>query len=381
MPWLQTDRMNERIQFVLTHKMGLYTKTELCERFGVSRKTGDKWLKRHADEGLQGLEDRSHAPRRCPHKISTEVARALIELRRRKPGWGPKTLLARLEIERPDLTLPAPSTVGDLLKREELVRPRRRRARPAVSTGGPVRTRHPNETWSADYKGQFRTRDGRHCYPLTIQDAHTRFLLRCEAHLSVRTEEARPCFEAAFHEYGLPESIRTDNGPPFAASTPLRLTRLNVWWIKLGITPDRSRLGCPQDNGRHERMHRDMNPLCFPPAEGQDDQQLRFDAFREERNHIRPHHALEMKTPASLYVPSPRPMPPSIPAPEYPLQYETRSVRTVGTFRFRGREIFLSEVLAGDTIALEQVDDGVWSIFFHHVLLARYDERTGVWYP
>lgn len=381
MPWLQTNPMDERMRFIVSLNEGLYSMTELCERFGISRQAGYKWRDRYDAEGVQGLADRSHTPKRCPHKISAKVADAVIKLRQKKPRWGPKTLLARLASERPDLQLPAPSTVGDLLAREGLVKPRRRRVKMAASTGGTLHTSRPNEYWSADYKGQFRTRDGKYCYPLTILDSHTRFLLTCDALLSTRTDEAKPCFERTFREYGLPEAIRTDNGTPFAASTPLRLSRLNAWWIKLGITPQRSRPGCPQDNGRHERMHLDMNPECFPPGEHQRAQQLKFDGFREEFDHVRPHHALGMKTPADIYVPSERPMPEQIPGPEYAAHCEVRSVRRTGTIRFRGREIFISEVLAGEAVALEEVADGVWSVFFYHVLLARFSERDGKLHP
>lgn len=377
MPWLDRNPMEERMQFIVALKEGLYSMTELCERYGISRQAGYERLRRYEAEGIEGLKDRSHAPMHCPHKISTEVAEALIQLRRRKPDWGPRTLLARLAIDRPELQLPAASTAGDLLSREGLVKPRRKRARPAASTGGAVRTSRPNEIWSADYKGQFRTLDGKLCYPLTIQDSHTRFVLAIDALGSTSTREAKPSFERVFRAHGLPEVIWTDNGTPFAVPTPLRLTQLNTWWIKLGITPQRSRPGCPQDNGRHERMHLKLNPTRFPPGADQQAQQLKFDVILDELDYERPHHALDMKTPAELYTPSERPMPERIPAPEYAVHCEVRRVRKVGTIRFRGREIFLSEVLVNEAIALEEVADGVWSVFFYHVLLGRFHERDG----
>jgi transposase InsO family protein len=311
------------------------------------------------------------------------VAKAVLELRRKHPRWGPVTLIARLARVRPELELPAPSTVGDLLVREKLVEPRQRRPAkpPGPRVGSAVRAEKPNQTWSADFKGHFRTLDGKYCYPLTIQDAHTRFLLGCDALLSTKTDEARPCFERIFCEYGLPQVMHTDNGPPFASPTPLRLTRLNVWWIKLGITPERSRPGCPQDNPRQERMHRDLSPARFPPAEHREEQQLRYDDVREEIDFVRPHHALSLKTPAELYVPSERPMPERIPEPEYPAHFEVRRVRSTGTFRLHGRDFFISEVLPKEALGLEEIADGIWSIFFHHVLLARFDERDGRLYP
>lgn len=381
MPRLQTKKMDERIRFIGAYYERLYTMTELCERFGITRQDGYKWVKRYEAEGVEGLADRSHAPHRCPHKIEPDVARALVELRRRHPRWGPITLRARLAKLRPDLHLPAASTVGDLLTREGLIQPRRRRAKPGVSRGGTLETGRANDVWTADYKGQFRTLDGKYCYPLTIQDAHTRFLLACEALLSTQTGEAWPIFERTFREHGLPEAIRTDNGPPFATSTPLRLTRLSAWWIKLGIRLDRSRPGCPQDNGRHERMHRELTPTRFPPAGDQGAQQLKFDAVREELDYIRPHHAIDLKTPAELYVPSERPMPERVPKPEYAAHFEVRRVRPTGTIRFRGCEPFVSEVLCGEQLGLLEVADGVWSVFFYNTLLARFTEKSGKLHP
>lgn len=382
MPWLETNPMDERVRFIVELDEGLYSVAELSERFGVSRQCGDKWRRRYLAEGFTGLAARSHAPHHSPHRIGAVVAKALLELRSKHPGWGPVTLLARLARLKPELQLPAPSTVGDLLVREGLVKPRRRRAKPATGGGGrAVQAERPNQTWTADYKGQFRTLDGKYCYPLTIQDAHTRFLLACDAKLSTKTDEARPCFERIFREHGLPEVMHTDNGPPFASPTPLRLTRLNVWWIKLGITPERNRLGSPQDNPRHERMHRDLSASRFPPAKNQAAQQLKFDVVREEIDYVRPHHALGLMTPADLYVPSERPMPERIREPEYPAHYEVRRVRSRGTFRLHGRDTFISEVLPNETIALEEVADGIWSVFFYHVLLARFNERRGTLHP
>jgi putative transposase len=382
MPWLETNPMDERVRFIVELDEGLYSVAELSERFGVTRQCGDKWRRRYLAEGFPGMADKSRAPHHCPHRIGAEVSRALVELRIKYPRWGPVTLIAHLAELRPELQLPAPSTAGDLLVREGLVKPRRRRAKPVPGgVGSAVRTERPNQTWTADYKGQFRTLDGKYCYPLTIQDAHTRFLLACDALLSTRTEEALPCFERMFREHGLPEVIHTDNGPPFASPTPLRLTRLNAWWIKLGITPQRSRPGCPQDNPRHERMHRDLSPTRFPPAKNQAAQQLKFDAVREELDYVRPHHALGLVTPAKLYVSSERSMPERIPEPEYPAHFEKRRVRSRGTFRLHGRDFFISEVLPKETIALEEVADGIWSVFFYHVLLARFDERDGTLHP
>lgn len=381
MPWLETHPMEERVRFIVALVEGLYSITELCERFGVTRQCAYKWRQRYEAEGFGGLADRSHAPHHCPHRMEAAVAEPLLELRRRHPGWGPVTLLARLSKLRPELKLPAPSTVGDLLRREGLIQPRRRRAPPASGAGRAVQAEAPNQTWTADFKGQFRTLDGAYCYPLTIQDGYSRHLMCCDALLSTRGDEAKPCFERVFREFGLPQVIHTDNGPPFASPTPLRLSGLNVWWIKLGITPQRSRPGCPQDNPRHERMHRELTPTRFPPAADQRGQQRKFDLLRYEFDYVRPHHALEMKTPGELYVPSEHRMPERIPQPEYAAHWEVRSVRRQGTIRFRGFEIYVSEVLRRERIALEEVADGVWSVFFYHVLLGRFSERDGRLHP
>jgi transposase InsO family protein len=236
----------------------------------------------------------------------------------------------------------------------------------------------PNDLWTADFKGQFRTRDGRYCYPLTIADEHSRYLLACDGLLSTAQVGARGVFERAFAEYGLPSAIRTDNGSPFAAAHALHgLSALSVWWIQLGIRPYRIEPGKPQQNGRHERMHRTLKDhTTRPPAANCRRQQIRFDAFRREFNEIRPHQALGQKTPAEVHHPSPRPYPSRIPEPSYPAHLEKRKVSCIGIIKFKKRRLFLSETLRSQTVALEEIDDGIWSIYFYDVLLGRLDERS-----
>ena len=338
MPWLETSPMTERGRFVDDAHRGLFSMTELCTRYDISRKTGYKWLDRYDAQGREGLRDGSHAPQTCPHKISEEVARALCEGRRAHPTWGPRKLLRWLGRHQPALRLPAISTAGDLLAREGLVKKRVRRRRyrhPGLVAPVP---QHPNDQWTSDFKGHFRTGDGRYCYPLTVADLHSRLLLGCDALLSTQGREAYPCFEALFREYGLPAAIRTDNGVPFASTGLHGLSRLNVWWMRLGIQHHRIRPASPQENGAHERMHRTLKrEATRPAAANRHRQQLAFDRFRQEYNEDRPHEALGDSTPASVYRPSPRPFPDRLPAIEYPGHFQVRFVSTAGTFRVRNR--------------------------------------------
>ncbi len=379
MPWLETSPMTERRRFVDDAHRGLFSMTDLCARYGISRKTGYKWLDRYDAQGRDGLQDRSHAPQACPHQIAQEVARAICDGRRTHPSWGPRKLLRWLGRHQPGLALPAISTAGDLLAREGLVKRRGRRPRhrhPGVVA--PV-TQQPNDLWTSDFKGHFRTGDGRYCYPLTVADLHSRLLLGCDALLSTRGREARPCFEALFRAQGLPAAIRTDNGVPFASTGLHGLSALNVWWMRLGIQHQRIRPASPQENGAHERMHRTLKrEATRPAAANRHRQQLAFDRFRQEYNEQRPHEALGDRTPASIYRPSPRPFPDRLPALEYPGHFQVRFVSNAGTFRFRNRLLFIANALKQHAIGLDEIDDGVWSIYFGQVLLARLDERDFV---
>jgi putative transposase len=377
MPWTQTDRVNERLRFVAKAQEGLYGMAELCERFGVSRQTGYTTLARYGEQGIDGLKDRSHAPRDCPHRITGEVREMLLDARRMHPRWGPRTLLVWLQKRQPGLVLPAASTVGDLYRRELLVEPRRQRRNWSHPGRTLVGVRGPNDLWTMDFKGEFRTGDGKLCYPLTIADAYTRFLLAVDALSSTAHAGARAVVERVFREYGLPWVIRTDNGVPFASQAIAGLSRLNVWWTQLGILHDRIEPGHPEQNGSHERMHKTLKrETVWPPAAAMPQQQERFDVFRGEFDFERPHQALAMETPGSLYERSPRELPEHLPEPEYPGHCVVRQVRANGILHFRNRDLFLSEVLIGHRVALEEIGDGVWSIYFYHLLLARLDERT-----
>lgn len=377
MPWYQTEPMKERIRFVLDHEKDLYSMTELCERFSISRKTGYKWLSRYHSDGLLGLVDRSRAPHSCPHRTPIEIEDSIVasfEASRWKRG--PRKLRRLLQEEHPEVYWPPISTTGDILKRHGLVASRKRRVNRSHRGAGTLTTTAPNEVWSADYKGHVKI-NRRDCHPLTILDSESRLLLGCQALTSTSFAEARPVFEDVFGQYGLPDAIRTDNGTPFAIDSTLGLTRMAVWFLKLGISHQRIRPGKPQDNGRHERMHRTLKEdTMIPPADTVEEQQQRFDEFRDDYNNVRPHEALDDDVPTSRYRPSDRPMPEQIEEPTYPRHFEVRKVNSCGTIRFKNKPVFLSHALAGEYVGLEEVDFEIWDIVFYETQLARYSEKT-----
>ena len=380
MPWKETEPMTERMRFMMEWESGLFDWSELCVLYGVSRKTGYKWLRRWESGGADGLRDRSRAPRGCPHRTSREVEERIVGLRGRRPNWGPVTPRLRLRREEPEVSWPAASTIGGILKRRGLSQPRRRRRKPEALFGNPERlqTQGPHEVLTADFKGQFRTGDGRYCYPLTIQDHYSRYALCCEALGSTGGGGVRKRFEGVFREYGLPEAILTDNGAPFAGVGLRRLSRLSVWWIRLGVRPLLIRRGHPEENGRHERYHLTLKEeTARPPAADRRSQQRVFDRFRRDYNEERPHQALEgAKTPAEVYRPSERSYPRRLPPLEYPGHYEVRRVNLNGYVKLHGRRMFLSQVLGHETVGLEEVQDGVWSIYLGEYLLGRWDRRN-----
>lgn len=377
MPWDETTRMSQRFRFISDLESGGYTMTELCERYGISRKTGYKWAERFVKAGPGGLEDRSHTAKSFPHQVSSEKAGQIVELRRRFPFWGPRKLRAWLERHHPESSWPAASTIGDLLKREGLVESRRCRRRPLPPRPPRVEAEKPNAVWSIDFKGEFRLGDSCLCYPLTVTDGFSRYLLGCQGLESPTGEGSRRVLESLFREYGLPGAILTDNGSPFASSHALaRLSRLSVWWIKLGIRPVLIQPGHPEQNGRHERMHRTLKAeTTRPPAADAAGQQERFEQFRRLYNEQRPHEALGQIPPAQLYESSPRPYPSLLKPCEYPGHFEVRSVGDKGEIWWRGRPLFVSHALQGERIGLEEVEDGQWRVYLSSVLIARFDEE------
>src|SRR5438067_826034 len=335
MPWREITPMDERLQFVADVRRGTEEMSELCRRYGVSRKSGYKWLARYEAEGALAFRERSHRPHTCPHETAPDAVDALGELRRRHSTWGPKKLLALLARRRPALALPAPSTAAALLKRAGLVTARTRRRTPGHPGRPTAPMDAPNAIWTADFKGEFKTRDGVYCFPLTVADGYSRYLLACHALLSTATSGARPVFERLFREYGLPARLRSDNGVPFATIALGRLSTLSVWWVRLGILPDLIEPSSPQQNGRHERMHRTLKAEATKPPEAHlRAQQRRFDTFRAEYNTERPHEALAQTAPASWYTPSARPYPSQHPALEYPAHRDGRRVSRNGGVRW-----------------------------------------------
>lgn len=302
--------------------------------YSISRKTGYKWIERYLAEGPPGLEDRSRRPASSPLRTPDEIVAALIRTRRLHPSWGARKILRLVQRAHPRWKLPHPSTVCDIFSRHGLVA-RRRRRRTIGHPGRPTTVPDAaNQLWAADFKGEFRTRDGIYCYPLTITDGHSRFLLGCQGLRSTAVDLSRPVFSRIFHEYGLLERIRCDNGVPFATNTLGRLSRLSAWWVRLGIRPEFIEPGKPQQNGSHERMHRTLKAdATRPPAGSLAAQQRRFNAFRDEFNHVRPHEALDQQPPASCYEPSGRPMPDRVPPLEYPDRFEIRYVSANGGIR------------------------------------------------
>jgi putative transposase len=323
MPWRETTPMHQRTLFIADHLRGTRSVTDLCAEYGISRKTAYKWIDRYIRRGPSGLEDRPRRPRVTPTATPAPIVDALIALRHRHPTWGPKKLLAYLRRRHPRWRLPGRSVTAALLKRRGLIRrrtPRRVIGHPGKPTALIVA---PNQVWCADFKGQFRMGNGRYCYPLTVTDGFSRYLLGCHGLPSTAVQGAKPVFTRLFQEYGLPQYIRSDNGVPFATNTLARLSRLSAWWVRLGILPQLIEPGRPRQNGRHERMHRTLKQEATrPPAPAMSSQQQRFDRFRRDFNDERPHEALDQQTPASVYQPSPRPMPSKLPPLEYPDRFE-----------------------------------------------------------
>jgi transposase InsO family protein len=376
MAWKGVTVSEERQRFLEDYKLKYYTVSELADRFGISRKTAHKWIDRFEEAGQSGFHELSRRPRTCPWQTDPAIVKAIADLRLAHPRWGPATLLDLLRRRHPRARFPSVSTAARILAREGFVRPRRRyrRAHPGCPKSIP---QGPNDIWAADYKGQFRLKNGQYCFPLTVSDLASRYLLGVDAHPAISLERSLEHFRRLFEAYGLPNRIRTDNGVPFASSALARLSALSVWFIKLDIYPELIEPGRPQQNAVHERMHRTLKQeATIPPASSLPSQQRRFDHFRDEFNEIRPHQALHMQRPAQLYRPSLRSMPKRIEPYDYPSHYLVRRVSRCGTIRVLSNQIFVSNTLHNDFVALEEVDDGVYDLYFCFYQIGRYEARV-----
>lgn len=378
MPWKETNSMNEKIKFIAAHLERDVSFSELCERFRISRKTGYKWVARYESDGVEALEEKSRRPFGHPGAISREIVDRILAVRKKHPRWGPKKLVVVLRRQDSRLSLPATSTVGEILKREGLIKPKRRRQRSAPMSEKLRKYQHPNAIWCADFKGHFPV-DGKRCHPLTITDGYSRYLLVCEALKKPCFEPTKEAFERAFREYGLPDVIRTDNGSPFSSLAPGGLSKLAVWWIKLGIHPERIEPGKPQQNGRHERMHSTLKAeTARPPRNKLQAQRIAFTKFKREYNFERPHEALEQEVPASRYRPSLKPFPKKVPEIEYAPGLRVERAYPNGVISIGRSQWYISGCLANEYIGLERISDSAWKVFFGPVPLGVIDERSAI---
>jgi putative transposase len=367
--------MDERLRFIARLLEGEKI-AALCREFDISRQTGHKFYKRYKDLGLEGLTDRSRRPYRQANRLAERVELLIVRLRREHPSWGAPKIREKVKRLALGISLPAISTVHAVLDRHGLVSRGRRRHHYKAEGTRLSRPDRPNELWCADYKGEFMLADHRYCYPLTITDFSSRYLLCCEGLQSTREQFAFNIFERTFKEYGLPCVIRSDNGVPFASnSTFFGLSKLSVWWLRLGIAIERIKPAHPEQNGRHERMHLTLKKEATKPA-GKNflQQQARFDAFTRVYNHERPHQALNMRYPAELYTPSARAYT-GLPALEYPFHDRTVIVTQCGRVCFGRRKINLSQVFAGQAVGVREVADHIWLISFMHYDLGFFDDQ------
>jgi transposase InsO family protein len=354
---------------------------ELCRAYQISRQTGYECVERFQQEGWKGLAEHSRAPQQHPNQTPANLEKKILELRYAYPRWGARKLRGHLVEDHPDIAWPAASTIGQLLHREGLAVPRKQRRRAPPYTQPFQSVQQPNDLWCADFKGWFRSRDGERIDPLTMTDACSRYLLRCQAVDAANFEQVQGVYTAAFREYGMPMTIRTDNGAPFASRAIAGLSRLSVWLLKLGIMPERIQAGHPEQNGRHERMHRTLKAeTAQPPEANRRAQQRRFDEFRREYNEVRPHEALGQKTPSSKYYVSPRVFPERVPEPEYP-GMKVRRVQQHGEFYWKHQSVFLTETLYGESIGLEAIDDRYWLVHFAALPIACFDGHELKAYP
>jgi putative transposase len=375
MPWRLASQVSEREKFVADYNSGLFPFAELCRMYGVSRKTGYLWLKRWQEGGAEALRDRSRRPHSSPMATPREVVQLLVAKRRKYPSWGATKLLQLVQEDHPELKLPSLCTANRILDREGLLAGRKRRQRQRGFQKPWVEPQHPNEIWTIDFKGQFVLGDRNWCYPLTQADAFSRKLLVLRALTNTRFDSMWPVVERSFREYGMPGAILSDNGPPFGAQAICGLSSFAIRLLKLGIDVIRIEPGHPEQNGRHERMHRTLEAVIRPARQNVSAQQRVFNAFRKEFNTVRPHAALQGKRPSDLYRPSARQYPgKDLPGLEYPFCYDRRQVRTGGFIKWHGKEVFISKLLEHEPVGLYPVDEGIWDVYFGPLKIGRLSD-------
>jgi transposase InsO family protein len=379
MPWIETEPMNEKIKFICVYLNNEEsTFQELCERFNISCKTGYKYVNRYKEEGIEGLKERSRAPYIQANKMPSHIEQSILTVKHEHSNWGAKKVRSWLTQERSEILWPAKSTIDDLFKRHNLVRPAKRTRRVAPYTKPFVLCGKANDSWSIDYKGQFFLGNKQLCYPLTVTDNFSRYVLAIEGSERICGTEVKKALTNLFLDYGLPLAIKSDNGAPFATHAIAGLSQLSVWLIKLGIVPERIRKGHPEENGRHERMHLTLKKeTASPPKENHAQQQLRFNEFKNEFNEQRPHEGINFDRPAWLYQHSTRKYPSKFHPVEYDSTFEnTRKIRTNGTMKWRGKEIFISEALVGETIGFKPYSETEWLLHFSFMPLAIFNEKS-----
>lgn len=379
MPWKETCAMQERHAFIQCWLSREYNKSQLCRRFGISRPTGDKWIRRFQQEGLNGLSDRSRAPHQPGNQTADHLVQQIIQTKFRHPTWGPLPIRDLLRRQQPEVDWPAVSTCGDILKRHGLVQPRKRRHHMPAHAQPLAHATAPNTVWSADFKGHFAMGNGRRCYPLTISDNYSRYLIDCKGQYGMQLKPVQVRYIQAFRTYGLPDVIRTDNGYPFAQLSLGGLSPLSIWLLKLGVLPERIDPGCPQQNPRHERMHRTLKAATANPPKGNlSAQQRAFNRFRYEYNEQRTHQGLATGLrPVDVYTPSPRDFPEHLPEVHYPDHFDVRKVRYRGWIRCHGAEVYASRQLEGEYVGLKQINDDLYQIYFARLPLGMVDRRIG----
>jgi putative transposase len=365
--------MDERMKFIARLLEG-DTMTELCKEFSISRKTGYKIWDRYQTCGIQGLTDRARRPIRYANQLPMQIEQTILNIRRDKPTWGARKIRERISRKYPDIHMPAASTIHAVLDRHGLVQSRKRVRRHKPEGTTLSNGKNPNELWCADYKGEFMMGNKQYCYPLTITDFSSRYLLACEGQDSTKEKYAFSVFEKTFQEFGLPKAIRTDNGLPFSSPMAIfNLSRLSVWWLRLGIAIERIKPGHPEQNGRHERMHLTLKKeTTKPAAQNILQQQVKFDAFIDEFNTERPHEALDMKYPAEVYKPSDR-VYKGLPPVEYPLHDKTIVITSCGRICMGKTKVHFSQVFAGQQVGVKEIEDNIWLLSFMDYDLGYFD--------